>query len=38
MTLCDGGCVGVYMLGSLERNLEGDAKLNREKINSESLL
>ena len=37
MTLCDGVCGGGYMVGELERNLEGLTKLNTRTIYSESL-
>ena len=37
MTFCDGMCEGVFMVGELERNYEGDTKLNKHSI-SESLL
>ena len=37
MTLCDGVCGGGYMVGELERNMEGLTKLNTRTIYSESL-
>ena len=37
MTFCDGVCEGVFMVDELERNHEGDTKLNKRMI-SESLL
>ena len=36
MTLCDGVLKGVYMLGWLERNLEGDTKLKSSVVISPS--
>ena len=38
MTFCDGVCEGVFMVGELERNHEGDTKLNKHPLFIESLL